>query len=255
MNTADCPFQPGNLVFGSLTPWRGEWYWSGEQHKWAEIAPGAESDLRKDMLEKNSGITYRYCPERAAMARKSVARHHARFLEYYGNDLVVFPDGLSAAAAQQKKLEAEWQAAPPETVARFMAERGLTRACPPMKFAKEILECDNGIGSFFYPAEGQEYMREFNPVLAGFKKQGQGLTENEVEFIRRFVESYAISPAFVLRMVREYGAQSIGAAYLIRDFEPETDTAYMLRCHKGHFYRTRYPSLLLIGEVAPSRNG
>ena len=135
--------------------------------------------------------------------------------------------------------------------ARFMAERGLTRACPPMKFAKEILECENGIGSFFYPAEGQEYMREFNPVLAGFKKQGQGLTENEVEFIRRFVESNVISPAFVLRMVREHGAQSIGAAYLIRDFEPDTDTAYLLRCHKGHFYRTRYPSLFLIGEVAP----
>jgi hypothetical protein len=37
------------------------------------------------------------------MAKESLGRHHARFLESYGNDLVVFPDGLSAAAAEQKK--------------------------------------------------------------------------------------------------------------------------------------------------------
>ena len=92
--------------------------------------------MRKDMLEKSSAITYRYCPDRAAMARASVSRHHARFLEFYGDDLVMFPNGLSAAAAEQKKREEEWQAAPPEKVAQFMTERGLTRRCPPMHFPK-----------------------------------------------------------------------------------------------------------------------
>ena len=29
MDTPQCPFHPGQVVFGSLTPWRGEWYWSG----------------------------------------------------------------------------------------------------------------------------------------------------------------------------------------------------------------------------------
>jgi hypothetical protein len=252
VNMPDSPFQPGDLVFGGLTPWRGEWYWSGEQQKWDKLSPAAEADLRKEMLEKNSAISYRYCPERAAFARESVGRHYARFLEYYGDDLVVFPDGLSAAAAEQKKMEAEWQAAPPEKVARLMAERGLTRPCPPMRFPPGFLECDNGIGSFFNPAEGQEYMREFNPVLAGFRKRGQGLTEAEMDGIRHLIESYALSPAFVLRLVQEYGAESIGAAYSVRDFDAAKDLAYLLRRHKGHFYRNRYPSLSLIGEIASS---
>ena len=250
MNAPDCPFQPGNLVFGSLTPWRGEWYWSGEQQKWDELSPAAEADLRKNMLEKSSAITYRYCPERAAMARESVSRHHARFLEYYGDDLVVFPDGLSAAAAEQKKMEADWRAAPSEQVARIMAERGLTRPCPPMQFPQEFLECDNGIGSFSDPAEGQEYMRDVQSSSGRFQETGPRPDRSRDGGIRQFIESHAISPAFVLRLVREYGAESIGAAYLIRDFKPDKDLACLLRRHKGHFYRNRYPSLSLIGEVS-----
>ena len=253
MNTPDCPFQAGQVVFGSLTPWRGEWYWSGEQRLLAELSLGAEADLRKHMLEKESALTYRYCPERVAMARKSVGRHHARFVEYYGNDFVMFADGLSAAAAEQKRMEAEWQAAPPEKVERLMKEGGLTRACPPLHFPTEFLECDQGIGCFFNSVEGQEFMREFNPVLAGLKKKGQGQTDNEMEGVRHFVESPAISPAFVLRMVREHGAQSVGAAYLIDGFEADKDLPCLLRRHKGHFYRKRYPSLSLIGvEESPA---
>ena len=33
------PFKRGQVVFGSLVPWRGEWYWSGEQRLWA-MPPG-----------------------------------------------------------------------------------------------------------------------------------------------------------------------------------------------------------------------
>lgn len=252
MNTPDCPFQAGQVVFGSLTPWRSEWYWSGEQRLLAELSLAAEADLRKHMLEKESALTYRYCAERVDMARKSVERHHGRFVEYYGNDFVLFGNGLCAAAAEQKRMEAEWQAAPPEKVQRLMKERGLTRACPPLHFPREFLECEQGIGCFFNSAEGQEYLREFNPVLAGLRKRGRGLTDNEMEGIRHLVESPAISPAFVLRMVREHGAQSIGAAYLIDDFEADKDLACLLRRHKGHFYRRRYPSISLIGVVESS---
>ena len=140
----------------------------------------------------------------------------------------------------------------PVVPAGLMAERGLTRACPPMHFPKEFLKCENGIGCYFNPAEGQECMREFNFVLAGFRKRGEGLAETEMEFIRRFIESCAVSPAFVFRMVREHGAQSIGVSYLIPDFDPDRDLPFLLRRHKGHFFRIRYPSLSLVGEAHPN---
>jgi hypothetical protein len=207
-----------------------------------------EAALRKNMLEKNSAITYRYCPQRAAMAREKVRTHYASFVEHYRNDLVVFPDGLSAAAAEQKRMEAQWGAASPGTVARLMKAAGLTQPRPSMSFPPEFLKCQQGIGAFFNPAEGEEFMREFNAVLAGFKKRGVGLTENELEGIRDFMESEAISPAFVLRLVQEHGSESIGVSYLIKDFQEKTHLAYLLRRFKGHFYRRRYPSLSLVGE-------
>ena len=178
MNTPDCPFQPGNLVFGSLTPWRGEWYWSGEQQKWDELSPAAEADLRKNMLEKNSAITYRYCPERAAMARESVRKHHARFLEYYGDDLAVFPDGLSAAAAEQKKREEEWRAAPPEKVAQFMAERGLTRPCPPMHFPQGVFGMRQWNWLLLRSSRGPGIHEGVQPRSGRFQEAGSGADRN-----------------------------------------------------------------------------
>jgi len=61
-----------NRAGASLTPWRGEWYWSGAQRQWDNLSPEEQAELRKNMLERNSAITYRYCPERAAMARERV---------------------------------------------------------------------------------------------------------------------------------------------------------------------------------------
>ncbi len=249
MDMPDCPFRSGGVIFGSLVPWRGEWYWSGEQRQWPDLSPAAEADVRKRMLQESSAITYRYCPERAELARKSIARHYARFQAYYGNDLVVFPDGLSAAAAEQKKMTQEWEAAPPEVVAQFMKASGLTRPCPAMHFPKGFLDCDQGVGCFFNPDEGEEFMQEFDPVLSGFKKRGVGLTPVELERIRQFMESPAISPAFVQRLVRDHGAESVGVTYAIKDFQAETDLSFLLRRHKGHFYRRRYPTLALVSDA------
>ena len=110
------------------------------------------------------------------------------------------------------------------------------------------------VGCFFNPAEGEEFMRGFNAVLAGFRKRGQGLTGDEIEAIRNFMESEAISPAFVMRVVREHGGESIGVVYLVQEFDSDKDLPYLLRRHKGHFYRKRYPTLSLIGEIAPGIN-
>src|ERR1019366_3389655 len=74
MNMPCCPFQPGWVVFGSLTPWRGEWYWSGEQRTYQNVPEHEEATLRREMLERHPGITYRYCPAEAAQARAATRR-------------------------------------------------------------------------------------------------------------------------------------------------------------------------------------
>jgi hypothetical protein len=89
-------------------------------------------------------------------------------------------------------------------------------------------------------------MTGFNEVVSGLKKRGQDLTEDETEAIRALIDSDAISPDFVLRLVKEYGDESIAAAFLIYNTPDQTCLDYLLRRYKGHFYRNRYPQITLI---------
>jgi hypothetical protein len=50
----------------------------------------------------------------------------------------------------------------------------------------------------------------------------------------------------VHRLVREHGAVSLLETFHLRDLPPDQALTFPLRCHKGRFYRNRYPSLSLV---------
>jgi hypothetical protein len=137
-------------------------------------------------------------------------------------------------------------AADPEHVARIMEERGLKHPRPPMKLPPEFLNHDQGIGAFSNPDEGVEFMLGFDHLLSGFRKKGRGMTEDELHAVRELMVSAAASPAFVRRLAAEHGAESVGETFLVRDFPADWSLEVLLRRHKGHFYRRRYPSLSLL---------
>jgi hypothetical protein len=252
MNVSVCPFEPGMVVYGALTPWRGEWVWSGQQKTFGNVPEHEEGKLRKEMLETASAIAYRYCADEAAKALEFTREHHAKLVAHHGNDLVVFSDGLEMAAAEQKRMEAEWRMANPEHVARVMRERGLAHPRPRMKLPPEVLNHDQGIGVFSNPDEGQEIALRFNLALSGLRKKGVGMAEDETETLRRLVTDTAISPAFIRRLVAEHGMESLGETFLMRHAPPAQILEFLLRRHKGRFYRKRYPSLSLLQETGKS---
>jgi hypothetical protein len=86
----------------------------------------------------------------------------------------------------------------------------------------------------------------FNQVLSALRKKGTGLTEEESDTLRNAMMDEAISPASVRRLAGEYGAESLAEAFLIRNAPVESALEFLLRRHKGHFYRKRYPSLSLV---------
>jgi hypothetical protein len=249
--SAACPFKPGLMVFGGLTPWRGEWYWSGEQKMWDTMPESAEPNLRKEMLEGSSAIAYRYCAAEAAKAREFTREHRAKFVAHYGGDLTMFPDGLTLAAAEQRRMEAEWAATDPQKVAQSMQAQGLPHPRPRMSFPPEFLKHDQGIGAFFNPEEGIEFLLLFNQVRSGLEKKGVGLNEDELRALQGLITGEAISPAFVRRLVAEHGVDSIAEAFLLRDAPSDLALDFLLRRYKGHFYRTRYPTLSLRGQLPP----
>ena len=94
------------------------------------------------------------------------------------------------------------------------------------------------LGVFLNPDEGKEIMSRYTTLLAGLKKKGEGLTEEEQGVIRGFVESEAISPRFVRRVLEEHGDESARSVFLLRgDLDYWLD--WLLRSRKACFYRKR----------------
>lgn len=71
--------------------------------------------------------------------------------------------------------------------------------------------------------------------------------KEEIERIRGFIESKAISPEFVEKLAQKYSAESIAETFLLRRVDGIDHLNYILRQYKGHHFRKRYPNLSLKG--------
>ncbi len=240
-----CPFASGQMVFGSLVPWRGEWYWSGGQQGFPQV-PADVSAVKRSMIEKSSRIVYRYRADLAERARQAVAEHHKAFVKFHGSNLVVFPDGLTAAAAAQRQLREQIEARMGAELPEFLAKQGLDRTGPKFSWPAKLIACRRGVALFYHEGEGLEIMADFDVLRAALSRPGAPLSDEQAEVLRAFVESAEISPAFVQRVLREHGSAGLATWYFLPTGS-NTEVEYLLRRFKGAYYRRRYPNISLTG--------
>ena len=204
-------------------------------------------DLKRTMKRQSSAIVCRYSKEYGALVRQRMSTLHEGMLAFHdGKDLVTYPDGLSMAADWQKEIRWQWESRPQQEVEAVVRKHGLKEGRPEMKIPEDLLEEKDGIGVFLNPDEGKEIMTHFTTLVAGLRKRGEGLTGDEKEAISGFFDSPAISPRFVRRVLEEYSDESVKSAFLLRGELPGYWLELLLRSHKGHFYRNRYPSLSVV---------
>lgn len=240
-----CPFTPAHMVFGSLVPWRGEWYWSGGQRGYPAV-PADFPAIKQRMLETSPLIAFRYRPDLADRARRAAAEHHAAFVRSLGSDLAVFPDGLSAAAAMQRQLREQAEIKLGAGLPAWRAKHGLDRSGPKLSWPPKLLECRRGVALFYHEGEGIEIMADFNGLQSALGRSGAALSEDEADVLQAFVESAEISPAFVRRVIRASGSTGLAAWYYLPAGDA-TEVEYLLRRFKGACYRPRYPNISLLG--------
>ena len=240
------PFEPGQLIFGSLVPWRGEWYWSGEQKLWGDASEVNVDDITQTMKRQNSQIVCRYWKEYEAQVRRQSCDLYETMMTYYGNDLIQYPDGLSMAADWQSEFRCQWESKDQHQVMEVIEKHGLEDGRPEISIPTDLLEHKDGLGVFINPDEGKEIMQNFTSLIAGLKRKGEDLTEDQECAIRGFFNADAISPKFVNRVLEEHGDDSVKMAFLLTGDQPSYWLDYLLRSHKGQFYRRRYPSLSVI---------
>ena len=150
------------------------------------------------------------------------------------------------AEKMRKFHQYQFASAPKAEVEAFLTRHHLSEPSPQIDWSPDLLACEDGIGVYFNPDEGQEMMMSFQDVQRGFEKQGRDVTAEESEMVRQFLYADAISPQFVRKLVQDYGDASIAAAFLIPQDHDAYYLEYLLRRYKGHFYRNRYPSLAIV---------
>ncbi len=246
LNVDGQPFKEGQLVFGSLTPWRGEWYWSGAQQTFDNPSEKQVDDFRNTMRRNSSHIVCRYHKEYEKLVRERAADYHNFMMNYYGKDLIIYPDGLSMAADWEKEFRTNWESKPPEKVKEAVERHDLKGGKPNMPLPDDLLESKNGLAVFINSDEGKEIVKEYNSIVSGMRKRGEDLTKDEEDAIRGFIFADAISPAFVKRVVCKFGDESIKAAFLLGKCADIYWLEYLLRSLKGTFFRKRYPSFSVI---------
>lgn len=239
-------FKPGNLVFGSLVSWRGDWYWSGEQEIWTNTAGMDAEGLRDTMKRKSPEIVCRFWKEYEEVVRQRAEELHQASLAYHGKDLVVYPDGLSMAADWQQEIRSMWEARPPDEIEQLVKKHQLKDRRPDMKLPRDLLEHRNGIGVFLNDAEGKEILCNFNFLVEGLQCRGEDLSREQEDAIRSFIRDDAVSPGFVRRVLSEHGDESARTAFRLPLDAPAYWLDYLMRAYKGHFYRKRYPSISVV---------
>jgi hypothetical protein len=236
-------FKVGHTYLGGLVPWNAEWYWSGQQSILGALSQNSIDELSAKFLQKQARIAYRYSDSVLRKAGDCIKVHHQNFIDFHGDDLVVFPDGYAMAAAMQKQHRLEYKAHSQEAVEEVMQSHNLKNPWPNSVYPPALLNSTTGVGVFFNPDEGQEIMPGFNYILAGFAKKGGDMTEDEIESIRALIKSPSISPKFVEKLATKYGPESVAEAFMYRDCQGIDYLLYILRRYKGRYYKIRYPNI------------
>jgi hypothetical protein len=246
----DCdtqPFRPGRLILGSLVPWHGEWYWSGAQKMLDGVTDEMIAEMLMSMKRRSPTILCRYWKEYEAIVRRQAGRLHARGIEYHGGkNLVSYPDGLTMAADWQREFAHYRDSAPPDAVAKASAAYGLDDGMAHMNLPQDLADEADGVGVFLDPNTGREMFQGFTPLVSALARRGEGLTREEEDYVRTFVMSRQISPAFVRRLVAEHGDASIRRSFLLSTCDEEWSLDYLLRRYKGRHFRKRYPRLSVL---------
>ena len=250
MTPSECPFKAGMFIFGMLARWRGVWRWTGAQEALPMKFDAAA--FRREFILTKPGVAYRYCPDLLAKARESEAREREFFLRFYGNELVLHPDGLAMAAGEQRRMREACEARAAElgvNAAKALKKHGNASGRTNMPLPEDLLGSKRPVALFYAAGVGVEMAETFDAVLSGLRKTAfVEMSDEERDAVSGFVESNRLSPEFVRRVARDEGSDGIVGFYCgdARGFDAATKqkvVEYLLRRYKGERFRGRFPNV------------
>jgi len=220
-------------IYGSLVPWRSEWYWSGEQ---ISVTQFTNEELTESVNQhrQNTKIVGRFWPEREKLARERMNEEFQSKLKHYGTDFIALPDGPAFEREEVQRMSADMKA------------RGFTGELPRYEIFDKLLDFKTCLGIYFDSVEGTEFMEHFDIIISGLKKNGKNCTPEEEDMLRIWLDEQAISPGFIYRALKEYGGEESLKKAVFLETTASCWLDYLLRCRKGDYYRHRFPALGIV---------
>ena len=246
---ASSPFRTGMIIYGGLVPFKGKWAWSGQQRDLGRPSKSQLAESLSAFRRSGSTIVYRYDKKRLQKAKEQIEDHRNYFIEYHGNDLVVFKTGRAAVTATSNKMVAQQKALlSKEEYKRRAPELEQLRKTMNQQYDADFLNA-TGVTIFFNPGLGEEMTTYFDDMIAALSKKGVDLNEEDIDTIIDYISEDSISAAMIQRAVKEHGMESIATVYGIpKENRPTYWLDYLLRKYKGKDYQNQYPSLSVMDD-------
>lgn len=229
----------GSYLIARIVPWYDHYYLSGAS---AVLPPESEKqilEIARDMRREHPALAYASATEeeREKLAAMEEEMYRA-FVEFFGNDEVVFPTGREMA----KKLKEftryhifEHVQASSKTLAQEAEERGHKAKMPRQApYPRELLKARD-VGVLLDPVEGMFLLPEYGTFRHIFAESDFQQIPGWRELIYNYLKEESIPPLPFKRMVERYpeGARRVFKAVLKRrKFNLKRDFPKLMRRYK-----------------------
>ncbi|MGH8900467.1 MAG: hypothetical protein ACRDYA_01990 [Egibacteraceae bacterium] len=237
----------GSFVVTRLVPVGDEWLFSGSQRVLPASARREIARLAAEFSTQRPALVFRN-PEKLRGGWEIHRKYRARFIEFFGADLVVLP---GAQVAEQ--MRAYWE----HCIRRITDERG-DRAGGPMPVAPDLQLPPNlieaaTVGVIYDEVDGLNFYAEFGLVAEAFANP-ELIKGPYRRRVRSYLNDDSVSPLPFRRLAEQDTAKASRLFQLLLkrpSFSWEADGEALLRRRKPAFFdRPALPGITPLGGIA-----
>jgi hypothetical protein len=237
---------PGYYMIARIVPWYDHHYFSGSS---AMFPPEAKEQLAKlieDMRKKHPELASAEMEgEDLEMALATQERTCQAFVEFFGDDEVVFPTGREMAEGMKAFYHYYTFERVDESTGKTMAqqarEAGMEPPEPRMQYPAELLEARE-VGILIDPKEGFIVLPEYGTFRRIFTEENFQVIPGYRQLIYGYLKEDSIPPLPFQSMVERHPeqAQRVFQAVLTRrKFSLKQDFPKLMRRYKGNWLRRK----------------
>jgi hypothetical protein len=227
---------PGYYMRGRIVPWYDHYYFSGSSAMFPPEAKEQILELIEDVRSKlaSGGMD----EEDLEMALATQERMYQAFVEFFGDDVAVFPTGREMAkgmeAFHRYYLFEREQESTGQTLAQQAREAGMDPKLPRQGYPPELLEARE-VGVLIDPKEGFIMLPDYGIFRRIFTEEDFRAIPDYRQLIYGYLEADTIPPLPFQRMVERHPKQAkrvFRAALGKRRFSLERDFPKLMRRYK-----------------------